>query len=122
MNQVYLLRRTNRTVLNSFTSLVFCGVLTTLASAAVAPKDNAPGVGQAKCSCSCSGNAKGDPFTNDIYNAPGNNTNNCSQLDNRRCAVIRADGTVRDGTTIGCTPASSTSPGKVLPIPPPQRK
>ena len=121
MNQAGLLSRRTWKVLNSFALALAFGVPTTLATAAVAPKDNAPGVGQAKCTCSCAG-SKTDPFTTNTYNAPGNDTKNCSQLDNHRCAIVQADGTVRNGNTLACTPASSTSPGKIAPVPQPQRK
>lgn len=92
------------------------------ADAAVAPKDNAPGVGQNRCQCGCMGPTKNDGLQVDTVNAPSNDTRNCSQLDNRRCAFIRADGSVVNGTTVACTGAVGVSPSKILPIPRPPRK
>lgn len=90
--------------------------------AAVAPKDNAPGVGQGRCTCTCAGKMKSDPIQSDSYNAPFGDTKNCGMLDGRSCRVINTAGKLRDGITGNCEPASGTSPGKVLPTPPAQRK
>lgn len=102
-------------------TLLFAFVASARSDAAVAPKDNAPGTNVAQCQCNCIGPLAGD-IGFDTYNAPFGDTKNCSMLDNRTCRIIRADGTVRNGTTGACEPRRSTSPGKIGPVQPTPRK